>query len=396
MVGYNDFFGGILRSTNGGGFWSTVLLGTSSSGGLSTRFADVAAEPVSGPGGGVGTFLAVTLNGDIYVSTNNGASFTSAGCPTTNDCPVTAQLQGVAIGSNGVAYAVGLSTGLPYTARVYRSFALFSFSAWEDVTANLPGPVAKLLTAVGTANGEGAIAVGTGGTVLYTVNNGTSWLMSTYTSSSTLYCVSMASNTVAMAAGDGPTLILTLDGGATWTPLTSGFSPQVLAALAASTSTASFRFHSISMTSPRTAFVAANTGLILRTLNQGSYWALDYVLPVGTNGPQSILSLSMLNGYTGVAGFGRGGRVLARTLDTPTSQPTTQPTVTPTAQPSSTPTTHPTGYDVTGGLGAGGVVWNTISLGGSDAQNSYRAVAWGDAVTVMAVGYQQTNGVISM
>ena len=91
--------------------------------------------------------------------------------------------------------------------------------------------------------------------------------------------------------------------------------------------------------------------------------------------------------------------MLARTWDAPTSQPTTQPTTTPTAQPTSVPTTHPTGYDVTRDLtvSTGGVVWNAVSLAGTDAQNSYRSVAWGsDANTVVAVGFQQTNGIISM
>lgn len=405
MVGYNDYFGGILRSTNGGGFWSTVLLGTTTTGGLSTRFADVAAEPLSAPGAGVGTFLAVTLNGDIYVSSNNGASFASAGCPSTNDCPVPAQLHGVAIGGNGVGYAVGLSASFPYVAKVYRSYAISTFSAWEDITANLPGTLAKLLNAVATANGETVIAVGTGGTVLYSANNGSAWALSSYstgpgtgTSTSTLQCVSMASGSVAMAAGDDATLILTTDGGASWTAITT-FSPQAAAALAATTASASFRFHAIAMVSPRMAFVSASTGVVLRTLTQGAHWALDYALPAGTNGPQSVLSLSMANGYTGVAGFSRGGRVIARTWDAPTSQPTTQPTTTPTAQPTSVPTTHPTGYDVTGELtvSTGGVVWNAVSLAGTDAQNSYRAVAWGgDVNTVLAVGFQQTNGIISM
>ena len=44
MVGYNENYGGILRSTNGGGFWSTVLLGTTSA----SRFTDVAALPKVG------------------------------------------------------------------------------------------------------------------------------------------------------------------------------------------------------------------------------------------------------------------------------------------------------------------------------------------------------------
>ena len=41
MVGYNENYGGILRSANGGGFWSTVLLGTTTT----SQFTDVAALP---------------------------------------------------------------------------------------------------------------------------------------------------------------------------------------------------------------------------------------------------------------------------------------------------------------------------------------------------------------
>ena len=52
---------------------------------------------------------------------------------------------------------------------------------------------------------------------------------------------------------------------------------------------ASFQFHAVSMVNPYTAFASSDSGVIIRTLNTGSTWALDYLLPVGTNGPQQIL-----------------------------------------------------------------------------------------------------------
>ena len=381
MVGYNDNLGGIVRSTNGGGFWSAVPTGINT--GLSTRVADVAAAPAGVPGSGTGTFIAVALSGDIYVSSNNGVSFVNQGA-------AAAALYGVTIGANGIAYAVGLTSTLPYATRVYRAFAFTSFSSWSDITANAPA-LAVLLTAVSSQDGQTVIAVGTSGTVLYSSNNGTTWVVSTSVpTTNTLQCVSAASASVAMAAGDGGALLLTTNGGQSWTDVSGGYSAAAAAAVGASPS---FRYHAISMVSPTAAFAATSAGAIVRTVNQGATWALDYLLPVGTNGPQTILSLSMANGYTGVAGFSRGGRVVARTLEAPTGQPTTQPSCQPSNRPTSRPTTHPSGYDVTGRLTPTAVVWNPVAT--ASAQNTFLGIAWAaDGQTVVAVGYQASAGLI--
>jgi photosystem II stability/assembly factor-like uncharacterized protein len=259
MVGYNDNFGGIVRSTNGGGFWSTVVPGINT--GLSTRLADVAAAPAGVPGSGTGTFVAVALSGDIYVSSNNGVSFVNQGA-------AAAALYGVAIGTNGIAYAVGLTSTLPYTARIYRSYAFTSFSSWTDISANAPAST-SLLTAVSSKDGRTVIAVGTGGTVLYSSNNGTSWALSAAVpTTNTLQCVSAASANVAMAAGNAGTLLLTKNGGQSWVDVTGGYSAAVSAAVGASPS---FLYHAISMVSPTAAYAATSAGAVIRTLNQGTF-----------------------------------------------------------------------------------------------------------------------------
>jgi len=101
----------------------------------------------------------------------------------------------------------------------------------------------------------------------------------------------------------------------------------------------------------------------------------------------------MANGYTGVVGFSRGGRVLARTLEAPTGQPTMQPSTQPSNHPTSRPTTHPSGYDLTGRVSAGGIAWNPVAT--SSAQNTFLGIAWAaDGMTVVAVGYQASAGLV--
>ena len=326
------------------------------------------------------------------------------------------------IGTNGIAYTVGLSSTLPYVAKIFQSYSWTSFSSWYDISANLPSTLSVLLTAVSSYDGASVIAVGSSGTVVYSTNNGTTWTLSAGVgTTNTLQCVSAAryclsihpvdtsyhtlthtpcqytllhyqpthplntsilssilshsqhtlsthpltlyqptlspchfplllppsplthpsltplphpqchhlsihpltphppspptpnatiyqctlslppspphlsplpptpptpSATIAMAAGASGTLLRTTNGGLSWTDMTPGYAPSVKAALSTQ---ASFQFHAIAMVSPYTAFASSDSGVIIRTLNMGSTWSLDYVLPVGTNGPQQIL-----------------------------------------------------------------------------------------------------------
>ena len=133
---------------------------------------------------------------------------------------------------------------------------------------------------------------------------------------------------VAMAAGDSETLLLTTNGGATWKNLTSNFDASIQSYLS---SASTFSFHAVAMVSPTVAYVSATSGVILRTINGGALWSLDYAAPKGSAGILSIAMSRSSSGMLGIAGFARSsvpsqsGRVITRSAD-PSISPTPEPT----------------------------------------------------------------------
>ena len=231
VAGYSgSSLGAIIRSTNAGTKWNTVYSGTSSIADISATFSASANVDTS-------CYVAVSTSGAIYVSRDNGASFALGSSKGSTN------LQGVAIGTNGNAYAVGLSTLLPFSSKAFRSTLNQSpsYSIWNDVSPQIGGVTpSTFLTDVSSFDGVSVIAVGYQGAIYYSNNNGTSWLMGTSGVTVNLQCVSSGNSTTAMAAGDGGTMLLTLNGGATWTTL--AFSTAIQNILPTS---ASFRFHAL-------------------------------------------------------------------------------------------------------------------------------------------------------
>ena len=231
LAGYSgSTLGAIIRSTNAGTKWNTVYSGTASIADISATFSASANVDTS-------CYVAVSSSGAIYVSRDNGASFALA---TTKG---STNLKGVSIGTNGNAYAVGLSTLLPYSSKAFQSNIRQSpsFSTWNDISPQIGGTTpSTLLTAVSSFDGISVIAVGYQGAIYYSNNNGTTWLTGNSGVSVTLQCVSSGNSTTAMAAGDSATMLLTVNGGVTWTTL--AFSTAIQNVLPTS---ASFRFHAL-------------------------------------------------------------------------------------------------------------------------------------------------------
>ena len=310
LVGYSgSTLGAIIRSTNAGMKWSTSYYGTAS-------IADVAAASFTVSGvtsvPPPAAYVAVSTAGAVYVSADNGASFSVAASLAFT------RLQGVAVGTNGNAYAAGSTTLQPFASKVYRAslYQAPSFSAWTDIS---PSPAtSNLLNAVATHDGQTVIAVGYQGAVYYSGNNGTTWSVGSSGVTSTLQCVSSGNVSVAMAGGDGTTILLTVNGGATWTTIATSSSLAAFSAAvrAAMPPAASFRFHALSMVSPSVAYAAASSvygygsGIIIRTINGGASWTLQFTAAAA----QSIYSVAMMNAYVGVAGFSKGGQVAVRTM----------------------------------------------------------------------------------
>ena len=232
MVGYNAEFGSIIKSTNAGITWKSVLQGTDTT----SRFSDIATV------NGTSYLFAVSLSGNVYVSNDGyGNVFNPIGSA------LPANLYGSGVGSNGNGFAVGLASTIPFNSVIYKSTLASGYTVWNDYSPPSTAPV--LLTAVSTFNGNNVIAVGFGGLVYSSTTGGVSGWTTTYwppcvNNHCNLQCVSFGTSTSAMAAGDHKTLIITNDGGLNWADLTYGFDPDVQAQVKAATD---FAFHAIMM-----------------------------------------------------------------------------------------------------------------------------------------------------
>ena len=117
MVGYNNFFGAIVRTADSGFGWTVVSNGVS-------RMTDISTITISS----VAYFVAVSFGGSVYLSSNGGSNFTVV-------ATLPSDLFGVNIGSNNNAYAVGLIPGSTAVSKVYSSsFDGSGYKDWADVS----------------------------------------------------------------------------------------------------------------------------------------------------------------------------------------------------------------------------------------------------------------------
>ena len=296
VVGYNDGFGRIVRTTDNGTSWRTVLFGGDSK----SKISDISTTI------GSSYYVAVSISGYVFVSINKGVNFYNA-----VNSGLSATLAGVTIGSNLNVFAVGASSNFPYYPKIFKSsWDAAQFTAWTDVSP-LP-TTARLLTAVSTRDGMSIVSVGYGGLVYYSSNAGLTWQFGSSSTTVDLQCVAHGGLNYTMAAGDNGVIIKSFDGGRVWNPTTAGLSNEIKA-LMTNPSTTSFRFHAISIVywNNMNIYVSASNGMIIRSRDIGVTWTLDFV--VSASSP-SVLSIGMRTPYTGVAGMSRSGKILVRSL----------------------------------------------------------------------------------
>jgi photosystem II stability/assembly factor-like uncharacterized protein len=182
---------------------------------------------------------AYTYQGDIWASTNGGASWTEE---TTPSNPVwyggwfLNASDGWATGANGTIVAT-TNGGTTWTAQT-------SGSTQE-------------LTAVDCVSTTQCWVSGFGGVILVSSNGGTTWTAQNSTTTNTLDEISCVSASDCWASGAAGTIIATTNGGATWTAQTSGSTQEL---------------YGISCVSTTQCWAAGGAGVILATSNGGTTW----------------------------------------------------------------------------------------------------------------------------
>jgi photosystem II stability/assembly factor-like uncharacterized protein len=307
MAGQQLSAGVILRSTNMGVSWTSKTFS-------GTRLTDVATYT----SGSFTYFVIVSSNANIYYSMNGGSTWSS-------NIVVSYALQGVTIGSNGVAYAVGATSGILTSSRSS------NYSTWSDVSSLTLASVQ--LYAVCSADGVNVVAVGASGTVYTSSDSGTTWSSSSSGVTTTLYAVSCAStSSTVVAAGASAAMLLSNDQGASWSAMN-------VVGVGSVTASTTFQFHCVTVLNSYLFYASTGVGTIIVSKNGGHSWALEKSV---SSSP--IYGLSMYSSSLGVGSNGQGFAILKSPAPTraPTGQPTRQPSRQPSAQPSRQPYYTPT------------------------------------------------------
>jgi photosystem II stability/assembly factor-like uncharacterized protein len=114
LVG-REFFDGVAAISNDwGSTWSSTIFS-------STALSDVASWTSVSK---ITYYVAVAVTGDVFYTNNSGITWYYA------PSPVEVSLFGVAVGSNGQAFAVGAA------GKIYSSSNSSSFSVWSDISQN--------------------------------------------------------------------------------------------------------------------------------------------------------------------------------------------------------------------------------------------------------------------
>ena len=318
----------IFQSKNLGLSWNVIFKVSSVFNELTGKitqgeFTDIALNSVTL------TILTCSKSGQIYVSTNNGASWITA-------ASVPAYLYGLSIGSNNVAFAVGQSNttnaGVVYSSNT-------DFSVWILRVA-VQSSFSSQLNGVFTLDGLFIVAVGKGGLILHSKNAGLSWTRVTTTlcSKSDLYSVSYSPDYAVYAGGDNGCLVK------------FGINSSiVLVQNRTLFRSLSIKFHAISVVSSQLVYITGvnsggySPGLILKSPNGGEDWMIEYSAP-----NTYFNSIYMLDYQVGIAGAvtdltGRNNIYVRTPVRTsvPTSMPSGGPSIFPTCQPTKQPLRNP-------------------------------------------------------
>lgn len=246
--GYRFEYGSVIRSTNKGVTWSSVLTGVD-------RIFDVSCATVSS----IDYVVAVSDTGYLYSSVNGGASWRT-------DVSVSASLYGVYISATGLAFAAGALT-FPVLPAVYSADLTTSVTSW---TLSSPSSSSsQQLNDVCSFDGTNVVVVGNSGSVYFSSDSGSTWTSVSPGTTSDLSGLVCPSSTVLAAVGSAATIITSSNGGSSWSSVSSA-----ALGLGGLSLSVDFLFHSVSALSTSQLYVAASNGAILYSSNFGSSWSL--------------------------------------------------------------------------------------------------------------------------
>ncbi|MDB5104384.1 MAG: Cadherin-like beta sandwich protein [Fibrobacteres bacterium] len=216
--------GTILKTTNSGVNWSTLVSGTTAN-----------LYAVAFPGSSVGWTAGA---GGVVLKTTDNVSWTPVTSGTTQDLNAlyfTGNNAGWVVGNAGVIRKT--TTGTSFTAQT------------SGTSQNLNGIFM-------TSNNNG-LAVGNAGTILRTTDGGTGWSAQTSGTTRDLNAVFLASSTVGYAVGDSGTILKTINSGAAWTAQTSGTARNLTG---------------VYWTTASAGYVVGQGGTLLTTTDGGTNW----------------------------------------------------------------------------------------------------------------------------
>eukprot|EP00981_Chlorochromonas_danica_P009796 scaffold2830_cov175-Ochromonas_danica.AAC.1 len=304
VVGTRLSDGIILATSNGGSTWSSKKLSL---------------DPVYDVGcfehNASSYFVATSDSGKVYVSLNDGVSWTSY--------TVGNVLYGIAIAKDGMGYVVGSS------GKIAKASDSSGYSSWSYIS--LSGSDNPDLYDAVSFDGKTVYVVGMSGSIYRSVNGGSTWtaLTSSLNTNDDIYSISSVSNTVLMLFGSSNFAAKSTNGGDSW---------SLMNITSTGSTTAANPAHAIQMLSPSVAYCGSANGYIYYTVNGGHNWHVE--TRVAVNIKQKVLSLNLYSTTVGVAG-GTGFVFILMSSSQQSSQPTSQPTIEPTNEPTNQPSGQP-------------------------------------------------------
>lgn len=191
-------------------------------------------------------------------------------------------LNGITVGPNGVGVVVGVNgdgTAHSQVALTIANAITVTSSATAVWSDNLPtslstvcgGTACPQFNGASTVDGVNIIIVGSGGSVYYSTDSGTSWTAGTSGTTADIYCIAHGNVSVAMALGASNYVSKTID---------NGVSYETLSVFPSGTSTSlpAFTFdipHPIHMVSEGIAYAASYDGYLFKTNDGGYSWSED-------------------------------------------------------------------------------------------------------------------------
>jgi len=164
---------------------------------------------------------------------------------------------------------------------------------YDGTTWAVQGTSGSSMYAVAFGGAIKGVAVGAGGSAMYTTNGGSTWSSTSTGQGYALAGVCFVDTDTAYAVGNNGTIIKTYNGGQSWFPLSSGVSANL---------------YDVYFANFNEGFAVGDTGVILKTTNAGVTWA---ILSSGTSA--NLNSVHFTSPSAGCA-VGQGGIVL-RTPD---------------------------------------------------------------------------------